>query len=130
MAKEDLKDMFVLQQDRVVATLKGHSIAFTKGKPVYVPKVVQPDVIAVGAVPADGSDFVLEEDKTKAPVLPEDREPAIRAAIAMLKERNERGDFTAAGQPDAKAVAELTGFKVQAKEISVIWQKLHDEAGQ
>lgn len=120
--------MLVLNRDYVLSTTKGHSIAFTKGVPVYVPPPIYADAIAIGASPADGSDpDVLEAEVVDtAPSDPSERADLIQAAFEILEGRNEREAFTAAGVPTVAAVSDEVGFKVQAREITAAWQIRND----
>lgn len=119
----------VLSRNYVLTTTKGHSIEFVKGVPVQVPPIVYADAIAIGAVPEDGSDPDILEEKARptAPADPAERTPLIMKAIEALVERNEREDFTAAGSPTVDALSKQVGFKVQSKEIAAVWQAFHDK---
>lgn len=118
-----------LNRDYVLATTKGHIIAFKKDKPTHVPASCFQDAIAIGAVPADGSDPNVLEDKqdSKAPADPAERSPLILAAIEKIVAGNERKDFTAAGSPTVKAVERELGFDVDAREIAAVWQEHHEK---
>jgi hypothetical protein len=118
-----------LNRDYVLATNKGHSIAFKKDVPTHVPGIVYQNAIAIGAVPSDGdAPNVLPPEDDEAPPITDadDRTKHIMGAIEKLVARNERGDFTAAGAPAVDAVFDLTGFRAQAKEIAVVWQAYRD----
>lgn len=118
-----------LNRDYVLATTKGHTIAFKKGEPTHVPAAVYQDAIAIGAQPADGSDpNVIEDEKTdKAPADPAERNPLILAAIEKIVAGNARKDFTAAGSPTVKSVERELGFDVDAREIAGVWQEYHEK---
>lgn len=118
-----------LNRDYVLATTKGHIIAFKKDKPTHVPASCFQDAIAIGAVPADGSDPNVLEDKqdSKAPADPAERSPLILAAIEKIVAGNERKDFTAAGSPTVKAVERELGFDVDAREVATVWQEYHEK---
>lgn len=119
----------VLNRDHVLATTKGHMIAFKKGEPTHVPAAVYQDAIAIGAQPEDGSDPNVLEDKkdSKAPADPAERNPLILAAIEKIVAGNERKDFTAAGSPTVKAVEREVGFDVDAREVATVWQEYHEK---
>lgn len=119
----------VLNRNYVLATTKGHTIAFKKGEPTYVPASVYQDAIAIGAQPEDGSDpNVLKDEKPgTAPADPAERNPLILAVIEKLVAGNERKDFTAAGSPTVKAVERELGFDVDAREIATVWQEYHEK---
>ena len=129
MAKndDDTKNMFVLNRNHVLSTLKGHSIKFEKGVPVRVPDAVIAEAVAIGATRVDGEQVDLSEPEGAKPVDPDKREPMIREAIAKIKARNERDEFTGTGAPKAKAVSDEVGFKVQQNEIGVILVKMAEE---
>lgn len=119
----------VLNRDHVLATTKGHTIAFKKGEPTHVPASCYQDAIAIGAQPADGSDPNVLEDKkgSKAPADPAERSPMILAVIEKIVAGNERKDFTAAGSPTVKAVEREVGFDVDAREVATVWQEYHEK---
>lgn len=124
------EQMFVLQRDYVLGTLKGHSFAFKKGVPLKVAPNCVSDAIAIGAIPVDGvAEDLMDVGEKAMPVEPGDpieRNPLILAAITELFEKNDRDDFTAAGAPTVAAVSEAVGFKVQGKEIAGVLQAYHD----
>ena len=113
----------VLHRSYVMRTKKGRSIRFVKDTPVLVPKELVPDAVAIGAVPEKGDqpDVIGDPD---APVVlsPGERDAKILDAIKVMIERNERGDFTGSGQPDARRMAPLTGFTVDSNERDRIWR--------
>lgn len=112
---------FIMHRDRTVVG-PGHAICFAKGVPTHVPPEMYQLVAQAGAVSAD--ELPDEDDKPKLPVAPTDpneRAEAIQTAIKMLVERNGRDDFTAAGAPHLKVLAEILGFTIDAKERDVQW---------
>lgn len=118
-----------LNRDYVMATTKGHTIAFKKGEPTHVPASCYQDAIAIGAQPSDGSDpDVLKDEKVdKAPADPAERNPLILTAIEKIVAGNARKDFTAAGSPSVKAVERELGFDVDAREIAGVWRDYHEK---
>lgn len=118
-----------LNRDYVLATTKGHVIAFKKGEPTHVPASCYQDALAIGAQPADGSDpdVLKDENTNKAPADPAERNPLIFAAIEKIVAGNERKDFTAAGSPTVKAVVRETGFDVDTRELTTVWQEYHEK---
>lgn len=118
----------VLNRNYVLATTKGHSIAFEKGVPTHVPPSVYAEAIAIGATPDDGSDpnVLLEDTKKSYPTDPLERKPLITAALEKIVADNERTDFTAAGSPTVAAITREVGFNVSAAEIATAWQAYHD----
>ena len=117
-----------LNRNFTLNTDKGHSIEFKAGVPTHVPGIVYQDALAIGAVPSEGGAPAVPVDPAKPePVTDvDDRHSHIMEAIKLLVERNGRGDFTAAGAPAVDAVFDITGFRVQAKEIAVVWQAYRD----
>ncbi len=122
--------MYVLNRNATVSTMKGHRIRFEKDEPVFVPPICIPDVVAVGATPADGTDPDLDQDVAPGipaaandPVL---RAEVIQAAIIKLVATNERGTFGADNAPKADAISTIVGFKVDNKERNVAWRAYHD----
>jgi hypothetical protein len=110
---------FKLHKTFTLVGTTGHAIAFTKGELTHVPKEMHADALAIGAVP----EHELQEDVVRhAPVLSADeRKELIFAAYTTLVEKNAREAFTGNGSPHIKAVAEITGFAVDAKERDATW---------
>lgn len=123
-----LKKM-ILNRDHTHTSLKGHSVEFKKGEPVNVPVALYQEVLAIGAVDADGSDPDVQSDnKNKhTPRDPAERNPLILMAIEDLVAKNDRGDFTAAGLPKAAAVSKVADFKVEVKEIEAVWNERNEK---
>lgn len=115
----------VLNRNYTMASTLGHTIQFKRNVPTHVPAILRSQAIAIGAVPADGSDPNVLQDEPQvsaAPADPMERIDAVRKAIELIVRRNERGDFTAAGIPTTVAVSQAAGWKVQAREIAHEWQ--------
>ena len=129
MAEAKSKTLLVLNRNYVLTTTKGHSVAFEKGKPTHVPPAIYQEALAIGAIPPDGADPLVEEviKTDNAPADPTERAPLILAVIEKLVAENARDNFTAAGSPTVDAVSKLVGFKVQSKEIALVWQSYHDK---
>lgn len=129
MAEAKSKTTLVLNRNFTLTTTKGHSIAFVKGEPTHVPPAIYQEALAIGAIPPDGADPVVEDvvKTDNAPGDPAERAPLILAAIEKLVAENARDNFTAAGSPTVDAVSKLVGFKVQSKEIAPVWQSYHDK---
>jgi hypothetical protein len=113
---------FILNRDRNVASLMGHTVAFKKGEPTHVPPEMYADVIAAGAVPEEE---LTEKDVPKPdyPTDPAEREAALFEAFETLALRNNSGDFTAGGVPREGVLEKAVGFKVSAKEREAAWTK-------
>lgn len=121
----------VLGRSFTLATTKGHTIRFTKDTPVFVPPICIPDAVAIGAMPADGTDpsslVVQEEEKTfDGPSDPTKREEELIAACKKIESMNARNDFTAAGVPSTDAMTRILGFAVGAAERNRAWQAYCD----
>ncbi len=121
---------FTLNRNHTVASVTGHSIKFVKDVPTYVPRQMHREVKAIGAVECDGDevDFSAPE-KPAAPVDQIERDELIKMALAEIREKNDRDDFTATGTPKVKTVTEMVGFDVQAKEVAALWSEQTQAAG-
>lgn len=111
---------FKLHKNFTFTSTSGHSIAFTKGELVHVPKELHHAVLSIGAVP----ETELQEDEVKRqePTLSADeRKEMVFAAFTALVEKNERESFTGSGSPHIRCVADITGFSVDAKERDAAW---------
>lgn len=119
----------VLNRNYTLVTIFGHVIRFTKDEPIAVPPAAYASAVAIGAVPADGTDPDVLDDapKPREMISPQERGEKILAAIEMLVELNNRNDFTAAGSPSVKAVERELGFDVDRREIAAQWQVFHDK---
>lgn len=113
---------FVLHKNKTVTHTLGHSIEFKKGELVHVPKEMWDAVQAVGAIPESElpDDEIVKHDE---PTDPNERKEQVFAAFAALVEKNERESFTGNGAPHGKAVANITGFAIDAKERDALWNE-------
>jgi hypothetical protein len=121
-----------LQRNHHLVTTRGHSVFFKKGEPTFVPGVIVPDAVAIGAVMADGSDALGDEPKVKpvGPTDPIEREKAIFAAFVKLSTTLVREDFTAAGAPTAYAVNRELGWPIDSRERARAWDKFKTQNGE
>lgn len=105
-------------------------ISFEEGVPTHVPPHMEKEVIAIGAVRAEGETPKVLEPETKLPKIPvgDDRESEIKAAFDLLIERNDSNDFTGQGVPTVKAVEKIVGFDVDRKELVELWAAVKAEA--
>jgi len=105
-------------------------ISFEEGVPTHVPPHMEKEVIAIGAVRAEGDTPKVLEPETKLPEIPvgDDRESEIKAAFDLLIERNDSNDFTGQGVPTVKAVEKIVGFDVDRKELVELWAAVKAEA--
>lgn len=118
----------IMHRNKTVACLSGHVIAFVKGEPTHVPPPAIQECMAAGAIPTEDLPQEPETEATKAPQDPEERKAKIFAAFDALRKKNQRGDFDAAGKPQAKVVSESVGFIVEAKERNVMWNAYMEAA--
>lgn len=121
---------FVLNRTRSLTSTKGHSIDFVKGVPVFVPPELYDEAISIGASPEEE---LPEEESAKKSNEPNDqaeRKAAVFAAFAAIVSRGRRDDFAASGGPNAKAVNDLLGWPMQAKERVTAWEQFKLEQGQ
>lgn len=114
---------YTLSRNYLLRTTRGHVIRFEKGKPVYVPPIVEKEAIAIGAERTDGgATDPLEPERPKALELSgEARAAEIRAAFELVIERNDPKDFTGAGVPMVKAIERITGLTVDRHEVTDAW---------
>lgn len=132
--------LFVSNRDIVVRSAKaGMSIAFTKGKPQHVPRIMHDAVMDKGILPVEASGEPVKPDshtagtepeKPKLNLPPEDgeeRRDQLIAAIKNVVARNNSKDFTAGGQPAAGALTAMLGWRVDQKEIRVLWNEKREE---
>lgn len=113
---------YILNRNRVIVSLSGHSVEFQKGVPTHVPPAMVADVIAAGGIPENE----IDEPEVQKPEVPqgEDRVALIRAAMEDMVAANDRETFTAGGAPHAKALSAKLGFAVGNKERDLIWESL------
>jgi len=111
---------YVLNRNYTHRSLLGHSVEFKKGEPVFVPPILEKEVVAIGAQRVDGENpAVVDEAPVTPPELTDDqRQDELYAAFDLLVERNETTDFTAQGIPTVKAVEKIVGFNVEKKEVA------------
>lgn len=113
---------FVLNRSYVLASTLGHSIAFEKGVPQFVPPALYPEAISIGAIPEEE----IEQPERAGVVEPQEphlREAALFEAFEALVLANKSGDFTAGGTPRDKAMEHALGWSVDAKETAAAWKK-------
>lgn len=121
--------LFTLHRNYILNTTKGHSIRFTKGKPVNVPPICIEDVVAIGAqaVNAEDGDILGEEEKVQPSMTADERKAKVFEAFGIMKTRNERGDFTASGLPNNKRMPSLLGFEITNQERDRMWQEFREQ---
>lgn len=119
-----------LHRDYVLRTTKGRSIRFIKDRNVFVPPTLVPDAIAIGAVPVDEKVDLIPDDTKPAELTPEQRAIKISEAIPELVARNDRGDFTGSGMPDARKLSAMVGFNVATHERDKLWRAYQQEVAE
>jgi hypothetical protein len=124
----------VMQRNRIVRSLSGHTIAFEKGKPILVQDAAVKECVQAGAVRADGEELPetvvdeLDEVGKKIVVPPaglERKKMLLSFFKAMqLNQEAHRTHFTAAGRPRSNYVSQTLGFDVPAQEIEGLWNEM------
>lgn len=114
---------YVLNRDYVLRTTKGYTVAFKKGKPVFVPPLIEKDAVAIGAERADNgkTDVLAPETGEKVPMTFEELREAMFAAFDLLVEKNESDDFTAQGVPKVAVVEKMIETDIDRKELVEAW---------
>lgn len=118
----------VLNRTYVLRSLKGHSVAFEKGKPAWVPPHIVAEAVALGAEMTNGEakPDIIPPEKPQPNNGPADaalREKQIIEGITLLMSENVREKFTAAGEPTPVAVKDLLGYPVPKSEIHAMCLK-------
>jgi hypothetical protein len=122
-----------LKKSKTIASVRGHIIEFP-GKTaegltfVHVPPVVVPEAIAAGLMPESEIEEVEESAVPQAPLDPEARKAAVFKAFEQLVAAGERDDFAGNSFPKAEAVTRVLGWKVDSKEIKVLWPEFQSTA--
>jgi len=114
---------FVLNRKFVLRSLTGHTVAFEKGVPVFVPDAIIKEVIAIGGERIDAKqDEGFEEAKKKLEdPTGDERKAQVFKVFDEILATNSREDFTAQGAPHIKAIKERVGFTVDNKERDLLW---------
>lgn len=121
---------FMFSRERTIASVMGLSLKFEKDVPMNVPSYMYKEVLAAGGVPE--SEWTEEDVKSMAkntgPADSDERKIAIFDAFDKLVLENNLDNFTAGGSPHAKAVTELVGFPVDAKERDTAWLEFKNQS--
>lgn len=116
--------LFTLHRNFVLRTTRGHTIRFEKKRATHVPNECVNDAVGIGAVPVDNDVNVLgDEEEVQVSLTPEERKAKVFEAFDIMVAREERGDFTASGVPNAKRLPPLTEFEVTSKERDSFWME-------
>lgn len=122
---------FVLNRDKTIIGLSGHSVRFEKGVPTFVPGALITEALSIGAERVDAAQAAGLEEPAAKDDEPQgaEREAQVYEAFDTLMASNKREDFTAAGAPHSKALKEILGYNVDAKERDILWAKFRAERG-
>ena len=115
--------LFTLHRNFILRTTKGHTIGFKQGVPTHVPPICIEDAVGIGAIPvnAQDGDILGVEAEPQPSLSPIERKEKVFTAFGIMKTRNERGDFTASGVPNAKRLPALLGFELTSRERDTYW---------
>lgn len=107
---------------KITLTGLGHVISFEKGECLFVPPALHQEALAQGLEP-DG-----DVTGMRPVARPDDatRIEAVKEAMKLIAERNDPGDFDAAGTPKVRAIENLTGGAKPAdgKERLALWAEV------
>lgn len=120
--------MFTLSRNYTLRSMSGATITFKKDAATFVPPSCVAEAVHVGAVRADGPQEALVEDEL-APVKTisaEEKAEKLAEAIKIMLARNQRGDFTGNGSPNAKVLSSMVDFQVDNTMRDTAWQKFLD----
>jgi hypothetical protein len=120
----------VMNRDVTVSGLSGHAIKFRKGIPTHVPPEMMEDVMAKGAIPAEGESLpeVKEEPRKDIPIGPRRKAVFFEQFEKMIAENN-RDDFNAFGVPKALVIKRELGFQVDSQEVKAMWSEFKSQQG-
>lgn len=110
---------FILNRDKTLASLMGHTIAFKKGEPTHVPRECVQEALAIGAVPEE--EIVEDKPAGGAPTNPDERKEAVFNAFEKIILGNSPNDFTAGNAPKASAVSRVVGWDINGNERDTLW---------
>ena len=114
---------FTLNRNHQQRSTSGHTVVFKRGVQTFVPAVMIPEVIALGAerVDAPQAAHIIEAVEPVVPMGP-GRERDIRAALDALVDLNSSADFTASGVPKIASVIKVVGYSIDKVELATVWQ--------
>ena len=119
-----------MKMDRsfVVSSNQGYVISFTPNVEVNVPDVLVDECTKYGAVLVEKEYVPPKTLKMNVPDsvidATSEREKVVLKALKSIIERGDRDEFTASGMPSAKVVSKEAGVKIEAKEVSNMWDFL------
>ena len=109
-----------------VALITGHT-TIIETTPTEVQAIFQSEARRLGAVFAKEGEVAAKVEAPAAPNASNEEAERIKAALILMLERNEDGDFTAAGQPNLRVVRELAGFNAERDDVYNVFAALKDE---
>jgi hypothetical protein len=113
---------YVLNRDYVLRTTMGHTIAFKRGEPTWVPPVIERDAIAIGAERADnGKTELLVPEPVENNLSFEQLREQLRAAFELLVEKNDAADFTSQGVPRIPVLEKMLETNVDRRDVLEAW---------
>ena len=112
---------FVLNRTHTLRTTNG-VISFVKGQPLLVPRDMERDAVAIGAVPVEGEFDTSEPVTPVKPVIHGiERQEELYVAFGLIAEKNDPKEFTGQGVPTIKAVEKIVSFDVDRSEVVEAW---------
>lgn len=129
-----MSNLFVSQRNITIGGPTGHRITFVKGEPTHVPPAMHESVLNRGCVPCDekgkpveGGASLSDPDQphpaAPPPLTAEQRAEKIKVAFDEIVARNDPRDFSGS-TPAHQAVAQIVGFRTDAKEVRQVWSKV------
>lgn len=110
---------FVLNRDKILASVMGHTIAFKKGEPTHVPRECANEALAIGAIPEEE---IVDNERPSYPTDPEVRKAAIFEVFEKIILTNNPDDFTAGNAPRTQSVSRMLGWDVTSSERDLVWE--------
>lgn len=122
--------MYVLNNRNYTYSNMGFTIPFKKGEPIFVPPMLERDVVSLGAecVDGPGADALPPEDTLPEVPVGDSRKQALVDAMKQLADRNDPKDFTGQGIPRVKSVEKLISFEVDQAELVEVWREMREAA--
>ena len=113
-----------------VSNIFGHC-AIVGSEWAELPEILHRDAMAAGCE-CDQTVVATTEAKpmtaADAPKRVVDEATVIREVLEVMLVRNEDGDFTADGTPNAKVVSKLAGMNVRKEAVMNVWIAMKNEA--
>lgn len=126
----------VINRDYRHSSTLGYAVSMAKGETTLVPRALVKELLAVGAElvdPEEKKDVLKPVEKPKALYLEGDElEEKLFEIIDALADRNKRGDFTAAGTPAHKAIADYGNLDPKCFDGPMVieaWEKVKQARG-